>query len=148
MSELQVSIYLLACPFGWYLLAGLSYWLNGGQFGRHPFFFPFQCFAEDIKCYWLGGQKHRIKFIRSRCNGNGIMSGSKRSYDFEEIRNNNLYEEVFWEMCGGRISFWGEHVLYFFLGPVLIAALLAGVVIGLIVNGLIFWPIDKLRGNR
>lgn len=148
MTESQVILYLVACPVGWYLLAGLSYGLNGGQLGRHPLFFPFQCFAEDIKCYWFGGQKHRVEFIRSRCNGNGSMCGWKRSYNFEEIRNNNLYEEVFWEMCGGRISFWSKHVLYFFLGPILLAFLLARAVIGLIVNTLIFWPIDKLRGNR
>ena len=145
---LSITIYLVVCFASWCLLAGLSYGLNGGQLGRHPFFFPFQCFAEDIKCYWLDGQKHRIEFIKSRSNGNGAFCGSKRSYDHQEIRDNNLYEEVFWAMCGGRISFWSEHVLYFFLGPVFIALLVVGAVIGLIVNTLIFWPIDKLRGNR
>ncbi|KKR02676.1 MAG: hypothetical protein UT29_C0001G0156 [Candidatus Yanofskybacteria bacterium GW2011_GWA1_39_13] len=148
MSELQIILYLIACPIGWYLLASLDYGLNGGQLGRHPFLFPFECFAEDIKCYWFGGQKHRVEFIRSRCVGEGSFCGSKRSYTHKEIRESNLYEEVFWAMCGGRISFWSQQILYLFLGPVFIGFLLAGAIIGLIVNTLIFWPIDKLRGNR
>src|SRR3989338_7840389 len=138
--SLSIAIYLVTCFISWYLLAGLNYGLNSGQLGRHPYLFPFQCFAEDVKCYWFDGQKHRIEFIKSRSNGKGWFLGSKRSYSHQEIRDSNLYEEVFWSMCGGRISFWSEHALYFFLGPALIVFLLAGAVIGLTINTLILWP--------
>lgn len=146
MSALQVLLYLVSCLVSWYLLAGLNYGLNSGQLGRHPFFFPFQCFAEDIKCYWFGGQKHRVEFIKSRCGGEGSFCGSRRSYTHQEIRDGNLYEEVFWAMCGGRISFWSQHIAAFFLGLALIALLLAGAVI-VLVRRTLFWP-GKLRSNR
>jgi len=143
MDQPHLILYLIACPIGWYLFTALEYALNGGQLGHHPLFFPFQCFAEDIKCYWFGGQKHRLEFIRLRCEGDGSFGGSTRSYTYREVRDNNLYEEVFWEMCGGKISFWSRHVSYFFLGPVPVVFLLA-----IAVTALIVWPIDKLCGNK
>ena len=145
---LFVTIFIV-CSAAWYLLAAFDYALNSGQLGRHRYFFPFQCFAEEVRCYWFGGKKYRIDFIKSRVGTyDGCMMSSKRSYSHQEIRDNNLYEEVFWAMCGGRISFWSEHILYFFLGPVLIELLLAGAIVGLIINTLVFWPISKLCGNR
>lgn len=144
MSEFWTVIYLVACPIGWYLLAGLQYGLNGGQLGRQPYLFPLECFVEEIKCYWFGGQKHRIEFIKEQCGGEGVFCGSRRSYTHQEIRENNLYEEVFWAMMGGRVSFWGGQFLTFFFGPALIVILLVAIVVG-IIFGILFWPVKKLR---
>ena len=134
MGEAQIGYYLVACFVSWYLLAGATYALNSGQLGRGRYLFPFQCFAEDIKCHWIGGQEHRIEFIKSRCYGEGTFCTSKRSYSHQEVRDNNLYEEVFWEMRGSRTFFWSQHFLYFFLGPILLVSILViGNIIGLIV---------------
>lgn len=127
---LHVIGYLVAGFISWYLLSALNYGLNSGQLGRHPYLFPFQCFVEELPCYWFGGKKHRIEFIKCRCHGNGTFLGSKRSFDHKEIRENNLYEVVFWEMCGGRISFWGGHLFQFFFGPPLTAMLLLMSLVG------------------
>ena len=147
MTTLWVVLYLLACPVGWYLIAVMNYGLNSGQLGRHPYLFPFECFAEEIKCYWFGGQKYRVDFIKQRCYGNGVFCGYRRSYDHQEIREKNLYEEVFWAMMGGRISFWGGHLITFLFGPILVAIFITAALLGWTINFLILWPIDKLFGT-
>ena len=128
------SGYLIACFVTWYLLAALNYSLNGGQLGRHRLWFPFQCFTEEIRCYWFGGKTHRIEFIKSRCDGDGFFISSKRSFTHQEVRDNNLYETVFWGMCGGRLSFWTEHSIYFLFGPLFVSALFAAVLIGIVMS--------------
>lgn len=149
MTTFWVSLYLLACPMGWYAISLLHYGLNGGQPGRHPYFFPFQCFAEEIKCYWFGGQKYRIEFIKEQCYvDDGVFCGYRRSYNHREIREKNLYEEVFWAMMGGRISFWGGHLFSFFFGPMLVAIFIVAVIFGWTANFLIFWPLDKVFGTK
>lgn len=135
--------YLLVCFVSWYLLATMNYGLNGGQLGRHPYLFPFQCFAEEWRCYWFGGKKHRIEFIKCRCRGNGSFCGFKRSFTHQEIRENNLYEEAFLEMCGGGPSFWGGNLFLFFFGPLIVVlALLMG-----LVGWLVIFPIRWLIGR-
>ncbi|MDE2019331.1 MAG: hypothetical protein KGJ13_03210 [Patescibacteria group bacterium] len=124
--------YFVACFVSWYFLAAMDYALNSGQLGRDPFLFPFQCFAEELPCYWFGGKRRRVEFIKSRCGGNGTFCGQKRSFTHEEIRASNLCEVVFWEMCGGRFSFWSEHSCKFFLGPFLVLFILLLCLVGLV----------------
>lgn len=143
-----IILYLIVCFASWYQIATLSYGLNSGQLGRHPYLFPFQCFAEDLKCYWFGGQKYRIEFIRSRCEGDGTFASSKGNYSFKDVREKNLYEEVFWAICGGRISFWVEHSTYFLFGWVLIVAFVVVSIVCSVLNVVIFLPIRTLFRGR
>ena len=147
MIALYVVVYLTACFVAWYFLLTFDYAINGGQLGRHPLWFPFECFAEELPCYWFGGKQHRIEFIRSRCNGDGVFCGWRRSFTYEETRKNNLYEMVFWEMCGGRFSFWGEQLLQFFFGPLFIAILLCAILIGLVLLS-VRWLLELMMSHR
>ncbi|MES2214361.1 MAG: hypothetical protein V4465_03185, partial [Patescibacteria group bacterium] len=66
--------YLTICFIGWYLLATFNYGMNSGQLGRHPLLFPFECFAEELRCYLPGGKEHRIHFIKDRVRDwDGVM---------------------------------------------------------------------------
>ena len=103
----------------WYFLTGFEYGMNSGQLGRNPYLFPFQCFVEHLPCHLPDGKKHRIEFIRARVgNYNGCMIGKSKSYSFEDIREKNFYEEVYWQMCGSNFSFWATHSSYVFLWPI------------------------------
>jgi hypothetical protein len=141
--------FLTICLASWYVLAGFGYSLNSGQLGRDPYLFPFQCFAEALPCYWFGGKEHRTQFIKKRIgiSCQGWMISSKRPYSYDEIRKDNLYEEVFWAMCGGRFSFWFGHFFGFFFGPIF----LLGVMILMVVLLPIFifrYLISRFKTNK
>ncbi|MBI5733252.1 hypothetical protein HY967_04895 [Candidatus Jorgensenbacteria bacterium] len=146
VSMFSVIGYFALGLVGWYLSAGFKYGLSGGQLGRHPLLFPFQCFLEELPCYLPGGVKYRIEFIKSRVGGPGTMLSSKKSYSHEEIRQKNLYEEVFWVMCGGRFSFWAEHISYVVFWPVIFAyiILLGGIPLLFVGVGWIFSRVRKI----
>ncbi len=118
-------LYLALCLVGWYFLAGFDYAMNSGQLGRHPRWFPFQCFAEEVRCYLPGGRKYRVDFIKTRVRGwDGVMACSSKSYTYQEIREKGLYEEVFFAMLGGYARFWSSHLFSFFVSPFLALFLL------------------------
>lgn len=131
--------YYLACFVGWYFCMGFGYAINGGQLGRSRWAFPFQCFWEELPCYLPGGRKHRIAFISERSKGiDGVMIGRTRAYDYSEIREKNLYEEVFFQMCGGRTYFWVTQLFVFFVSPFVVVALLCGGIISIVIQSILF----------
>ena len=138
--------YLVVCFLSWYAIQALNYGLNSGQLGRHWLLFPFQCFLEDLRCYLPSGKVHREAFIRDRVRDwDGIMIGRSRSYDHKEIRQNNLYEEVFYEMRGGGLGFWLSNIVYFFFGPLAIAFFIALILVSWVLHFLGMLFPEKLK---
>lgn len=111
-TPLGVAVYLaLAFPM-WYLLYGTQMHLNGGPLGRSRFW-VFECLWEDILFFTPGGLKRRAENVRIRVSrGSGYMPGpGRRTYSYEEIRDQNLYEEVATHLFGTPAQFWVENVL-------------------------------------
>lgn len=143
LSELQLFIVLFLTFLGylfmsflcWYILYAIDCSLNSGQLGRHPILFPFECFIEELPCRIRNGKQARIDFIKKLIGdeGDGSMCGSKRSYRYEEIRENNLHEEVFFNMLGGHFGFWSMHLLYFALWPVALCIVVVMIVVVVII---------------
>lgn len=119
---------------GWYVISAFTYGMSSGQLGRHAYLYPFQCFLEDLPCYLPFGRKYREEFIRSRTHGSGIMCGRKKAYSFDEIRKNNLYNEVFYQMCGTHSDFYISH-----LGRFLFGWIFLGIGITLLIATAIIW---------
>ncbi|MBP9759849.1 MAG: hypothetical protein KBD24_00585 [Candidatus Pacebacteria bacterium] len=129
----SLVIYVVTCILGWYIVAGIGYSMNSGQLGRSKWFFPFECFIEELPCYLPGGRRHRIAFIKDRVgNHEGTMAGLRRLWTYQQIRKSANYEEVFFEMMGGRFRFWSYHASVFILGPLFVClALILLIVIGI-----------------
>ena len=132
------TVYAIVGCFVWYAANFFEYGLNSGQLGHHPFLFPFQCFVEDLPCYLPFGKERRIAFIKERMSGSdhGSFLSDKAGYDYVEIREKNLYEEVFWSMMGGRMSYFGRHLLYSIGWPVTIILLLIVMLFGALIAGM------------
>lgn len=100
----------------WYFSYGMEVFLNGGDS-------VLKSFAEHLTWHIPGGLKRRAAYIKEiidsmplqMVNGQprllGTMAGSKRCWDYEEIRDNNLYEEVAKDMLGSTLGFWFCSVL-------------------------------------
>lgn len=131
-------IFLVSCILlgiaGWYVTSAFTYGMSSGQLGRHAYLYPFQCFLEDLPCYLPFGRKYREEFIRSRTHGSGTMCGRKKAYSFDEIRKNNLYNEVFYQMCGTHSDFYISH-----LGRFLFGWIFLGIGITLLIVTAIIW---------
>lgn len=75
---------------------------------------------EDLLWILPGAGKRRASYIKELVKeGDGYMISSKGSWSYQEIRDNNLYEEVGWAMLPGYFSFFLNHV-YMPLLPLLI----------------------------
>lgn len=58
-------LYAAGAPVTLYVFLGLSYWVNGGNAGKHPFWFPFQNFWSDIEWNFLPGRfEKRISWMK------------------------------------------------------------------------------------
>ncbi|MBI2064517.1 MAG: hypothetical protein HYT62_00485 [Candidatus Yanofskybacteria bacterium] len=95
----------------WYFSYGMDVFLNGGND-------VLKSFIEHLTWHIPGGLNRRTAYIKEMVdsmplqmvNGQprllGTMAGSKRCWEYEEIRDNNLYKEVAKDMLGGTIEFW------------------------------------------
>ncbi len=109
----------------WYFLYGISVFLNGGNN-------VLKSFIEHATWHIPGGLNRRTAYIKAIVDGMplqvvdgqprllGAMAGSKRCWDYEEIRDNNLYEEVAKDMLGGTLEFWFYSVVL----PILIGGII------------------------
>jgi len=100
----------------WYFIYGLNCALNSGQLGRHWFFFPFQCFWDEIKWNFPGGKAHYIKINIVGSFEDGSVCGSKRTWSFREIRERNLYAECGKDVLPGIPTLLFEILLPFGIG--------------------------------
>jgi hypothetical protein len=117
MLEFLVILYLATTLIAWYLFYGLECHFNSGSLGRHPKLFPYQCAWQELKWYLPGGKQCRIDFIKDKVSVswqgkpvNGTICGSSHSWDYQEIREQELYLECAKDVLPGR-----THLLMFFL---------------------------------
>lgn len=106
------GIYLLIAFTVWYFLYALSVFINDGRD-------VFKTFLRDVLWHLPGGLKQRTAFIEKKVNAphmllpnvHGTIAGSTRSWDFDEVRQQNLYEECAKEVLGTSTEFWFYHVI-------------------------------------
>ena len=107
MVDPVVVVILLVLSFlFWAFLHGASCALNGGEFWR--------CLGDDIMWFLPGGNKRKADYIRDRMDG--FDDGCIGEYNYRDIREYDLYEEVGKACLPGRISFIINHILIPF-GP-------------------------------
>lgn len=113
----------LICVFVlWYVYFGFEYSLNGALSGRHPLLMPFRCFWEEILRNIPGGFKRKTRYMKDNIIGNhsGYIIGRKRSWDYDEVRAQNLFDVCTHDVLRGAISFWATTII------VLVAGFLVG----------------------
>lgn len=100
MHPLLVFAIFISNACVWYLFVAFSYYINGGNLGRHRYWFPFQCLWEDIKMLRPGGAAHSIKemVLESLRGGTveGYLAGGK-GWRYTELRDANDEQE--WRAC-------------------------------------------------
>jgi hypothetical protein len=85
--------------------------LNGGQIGRGRWWL-FQLIWQDVRWFSLGGLKRRTEYIRGKVGPDSSHQGFIDGYSYEEIRNQNLYQEVAKKTLGSGWIFWGFNVFF------------------------------------
>ena len=113
----------LVCAFVlWYLYFGLEYALNGGTLGRHPFLMVFQCFWEEVLWNIPGGLGRKTKYVRENVIGDssGSVLGHTLTWNYHEVRSNNLFSACARDVLRGAWSFWATTIVVptvgFFIG--------------------------------
>ena len=92
----------------WYLWYGFGYFLNSGTLGRkYTSLMPFDCFWIDFIQNIPGGKKRKIASIKQMVgNWNGIFATDNKSWEFEEIRQKNLFKECAMDILPSAKYFW------------------------------------------
>ena len=87
--------------FLWMLLYALPGYLSGASSAVKMFF-------QDLPMYVPGGRKRRGELIKEQMGTfeHGSMLGRTRSFQYQDIREHNLYEEVADEMLSPVWYFW------------------------------------------
>lgn len=108
MEVYVVYAYFMIASVIWYINYALYVGLNGGNG-------VFKHFLRDITWYIPGGLRRRADFIRGivnhpsalspRCIG-GSICGKTRVWHYNEIREQNLYQECARDVLGAPIDFW------------------------------------------
>ena len=115
----MVLMLIIGCVL-WYILTGFEGAINGGLAGRNPLLMPFQLFGEALPWYLPGGIKRRGEYIRKRvCHGHGVILGTKYSWKYNQIRDENLYEECAADTLPGPFYFWALNLGTLF-GPLVL----------------------------
>lgn len=100
----------------WYLFYGLECWANGAFMSSKQT--HWSCLLEDVLWVLPGASKRKGEYIKKTMGSfeHGSMCSSSGSWDYEEIREKNLYEVVGNAMLPGLGHFLFMHVLIPF-GP-------------------------------
>jgi len=119
------GIYFLIASAFWYVLHALTVFVNGGKG-------VFKTFLRDVSWHLPGGLKQRTAFIEKKVNDphmllpnvHGTIGGSTRNWDFDEIRQQNLYEECAKDVLSNSIEFWFYSIvvplLWFIFVPMIV----------------------------
>lgn len=108
--------------FFWYSYLSLNCYLNGAFFrDGNCWLIPLQIAWEDfLYALPIIGRKMKGRYIYEMVNykssfdgsiANGIMTSESGAWDYEEIRNGELYEEVGCAMLPGFWNFFFEHAI-------------------------------------
>lgn len=101
MHPLIVAVAFLLNGLLWYGAIGLVAYLNGGGIGRHPVFFPFQCFWEEIVMLRPGGAAaHMKKYVHEMFDAGvrgGFISAGGRLWSYNELINAD--DPEVWQRC-------------------------------------------------
>lgn len=103
----------------WHFLYGLELYMNGASLNEGNI--RFSCFLQELRWILPGGSKLKGEYIKKSM-GNfeeGSMCSEYDSWDYKEIRENNLYEKVGNAMLPGFTNFLFIHVLVPF-GPLIL----------------------------
>lgn len=100
----------------WYVLYGLELYMNGAFLNKNAS--HFSCFLQELRWILPGGSKLKGEYIKKIVGDYeyGSMCSSTDSWDYKEIRENNLYEKVGNAMLPGLSNFLFIHLLVPF-GP-------------------------------
>jgi hypothetical protein len=136
ITPIGLVVWVVGAFFFWLIWYGLHAGLNSGQLGRGRYW-VFECFGEEVLENIPGGLKRKSDKIRQMVgrSGKGVMCGVTRGYDFEEIRRDNLYEEVAREMFPPPAVFWFSSVLIPVVWPVVIPLFVVCAALGLLLAG-------------
>lgn len=117
--------YWVVALFGFFLLWRVEYAINGGG---SDFLAGFQ---EDFLWAIPGSRRRRGEYIRQMMDDWGCdgTTGSLGGYSYEDIRRNNLYEEVGLKMLPGPLWFWGNVFGWMFWPTAGIILLLALIIV-------------------
>jgi len=102
-------------------------------------------FYEDLLWAIPGSRKRRGEYIRQiLCDYGENSMGSMEGYSHEEIRMNNLYEEVGTKMLPGPLAFWGRLVGWIFW-PIAGILLLSVIACSWIIHGILVFSFGSHR---
>ncbi len=122
-----VFVYFISFCF-WYVWYGFGYFLNSGTLGRRfVSLMPFDCFWIDFLQNIPGGKKRKIESVKEMIgNMNGCICTARRKWEFEKVRQGNLYDECALDIFPSMSYFWSALFVNLTLPP-----LVAMVIIGL-----------------
>lgn len=129
-----VLLYIIGFPIITYLHLGLYYWINGGSAGRHPFWFPYQNFWQDIEWNFLPDAKEkRITWMKTL--GTPTSSGWFSSVDHEDVRKNDRYLEMSYKITSPL------HFIFLVLRVLVIGVVLAPFVLPFVLYMVAAFPV-------
>ena len=136
---------------GWYWLIGIGgyfmYWrinyaINGGGGGLRQIC---EDYIADVKFAIPGGKRRRGEFIRKYIDELGPNTlGSMGGNSYEEIRTQDLYEEVGSKMLPGPLYFWGC-VLFWLIWPISLPLLVIFLAVSWALHGIFVFFLGEKR---
>lgn len=112
----------------WYLVYGLECFLNGGSLGRNQWTMQFVLLNQEIS--WLLVPGAKVKYLKEHvildCFEHGAICGSTKGWDYQEVREQNLWRECANDVLPGWGHFIGTHILLP-LFPLLVCVVMHGI---------------------
>jgi len=110
LDAVKIVAYVALGFVVWYVYFALLMSLNSGRLGRGKWW-VFECFWEQCQWFLPGGLAKRVKNIRERVPLYPGVLGWIGRYNYQDIREQNLYEQVAHEVLGSGYVFWGVNVV-------------------------------------
>lgn len=125
--------YWLVALFGYLLHWRINHALNGGG-GTYGDLC--KDYLTDALFAVPGGRRRRGEFIRTIIGEDVSVRGSMEGHSYEDIRANDLYEEVGAKMLPGPIHFWGQ-LLGWAIWPVSIVLVIIFGIVSWVLHGVL-----------
>ena len=142
-SPLGLAGYLVVAFVIWYIYYSIECGLNGGSLERNPFTMAFFLFWEQLLWSIPGGLQRRTEYVRENVVGDwlGGVCGSKRFWNYAEVREKNLYAECARDVLPTPLYFWLVVVGAPMMWPISLAIVVALILLGPILAQFEFEPL-------